>query len=132
MSGPCNGTALDWQRAVAALSRASGRYAEALSKASGDRAEAARLLWARSRHDKALKEDLVKAGCAVLALFPDDLVDSVAMHQAHDSTPAGGQAPDPATPVSRPVPVRCNAHDEGLHRPFCGRSRESAIAGPTR
>lgn len=70
MSAPCNGVEPHGQKAVEALSRAAGRYAEALSKAAGDRAEAARLVWARSRHDKSLREDLAKACCALLALAP--------------------------------------------------------------
>ena len=40
------------------------------SEAGGNRAEAAALLWKRSRHDEALREDLVKAACALLALAP--------------------------------------------------------------
>ena len=61
---------MDWQKAIMALSRAAGRFGEALAKAGGDRAEAASLLWARSRHDEALREDLTKAACALLALAP--------------------------------------------------------------
>ena len=68
MNAPCNGAALDWQKAVAALSRASGRYAAMLARAGGNRAEATRLLWTRSRRDRALREDLAKAACALLAL----------------------------------------------------------------
>ena len=61
---------MDWQKAVAALSRAAGRYGEGLAKTGGERGAAASLLWARSRHDESLREDLVKAACALLALAP--------------------------------------------------------------
>ena len=70
MNAPFTEAETDWQKAVEGLSRASWRYADVLSKAGGDRAEAARLLWARSRHDKALREDLVKTACALFALTP--------------------------------------------------------------
>ena len=70
MNAPFTEAETDWQKAVEGLSLASWRYAEALSKAGGDQAEAARLLWARSRHDKALREDLVKTACALFALAP--------------------------------------------------------------
>ena len=56
-----------WQKMVAALSRATGRY---LASAGGDRAEAATQLWRRSRHDTALREDLAKSACALFALAP--------------------------------------------------------------
>ena len=61
---------LDWRKALPALSRAAGRYGAALASADGDRAGAASLLWKRSRHDAALREDLVKAACALFALAP--------------------------------------------------------------
>ena len=70
MNTPCTAGDMDWQKAVSALSRAAGRYGEALVRADGDRAAAASLLWARSRHDTALREDLAKAACALLALAP--------------------------------------------------------------
>lgn len=75
---------MDWQKAVAGLSRASGRYAEALSKANGDRVEAARLLWAASRRDKALREGLVKAAVALFALAPAE-----ALRHVDEAPPVG-------------------------------------------
>ena len=59
---------LDWRKAVPALSRAAARFGEALASADRDREQAASLLWKRSRHDAALREDLVKAACALFAL----------------------------------------------------------------
>ena len=50
---------LDWRKAVPAL-----------SSADGDREEAASLLWRQSRRDTLLREDLVRAACALLALAP--------------------------------------------------------------
>ena len=70
LQGDCEGEDLDWQKAIPALSRVAGRYGEALVSAGGDRGEAASLLWKRSRHDEALREDLVKAACALFALAP--------------------------------------------------------------
>lgn len=61
---------MDWRKAVPALARAAGRYGEALASADGDREEAASLLWKQSRHDTLLREDLVKAACALFALAP--------------------------------------------------------------
>lgn len=55
-----------WQKAVEALSRAYERRGEALARTSGDGAQAARLLWEWSRHDEALREDLIKAACVLL------------------------------------------------------------------
>ena len=71
MNAPCtDGDKDDWQKAVVALSRAAGGYSALMVEAGGNRAEAASLLWKRSRHDEALREDLVKAACALLALAP--------------------------------------------------------------
>lgn len=70
MNAPCTAADMDWQTTLAALSRAVGRFGEALAAAGGDRSAAASLLWARSRHDVALREDLAKAACALLALAP--------------------------------------------------------------
>ena len=61
---------MDWQKAIAALSRTAGRFGDLMVEAGGDRAAAASLLWKRSRHDTALREDLVKTACALLALAP--------------------------------------------------------------
>ena len=47
-----------------------GGYSALLASTGGERAEAASLLWKRSRRDEALREDLVKAACALLALAP--------------------------------------------------------------
>ena len=59
---------MPWDRRQlrAALSRATWRAGRLVARAGGDRAEAARLMWARSRHDKALREDLVKSAIAIL------------------------------------------------------------------
>ena len=67
---PCTASDMDWQKMVAALSRATGRYGGLLASAGGDRAEAATQLWRRSRHDTALREDLAKSACALFALAP--------------------------------------------------------------
>ena len=66
---------LDWRKAVPALSRAAARFGEALASADRDREQAASLLWKRSRHDAALREDLVKAACALFALAHPGPVD---------------------------------------------------------
>ncbi len=70
MDAGCRDEELDWRKAVPALSRAAARYGEVLASADGDRAGAASLLWKRSRHDVSLREDLVKAACALFALAP--------------------------------------------------------------
>ena len=87
---------MDWQKAILALSRASGRYGEALAKAAGDRAEAARLLWAHSRHDTALREDLVRAACALLALAPP-----VAKHECEAPVSGWRRRPGPLSKCDR-------------------------------
>ena len=71
MEPVCRDEDLDWRKAVPALSRAAGRYGEALASADGDREEAASLLWRQSRRDTLLREDLVKAACALFALAAD-------------------------------------------------------------
>lgn len=57
------------QKALAALSRAIRRRDRHFTRAGGGRAKVARLMWARSRHDPALREDLVKSAC--LLIQPD-------------------------------------------------------------
>ena len=70
MNASCTTGDMDWQKAVAALLRAAGGYSALLASTGGERAVAATLLWKRSRHDEALREDLAKAACALLALAP--------------------------------------------------------------
>ena len=71
MNAPCTAADTDdWQSAMAALSRVAGRYGDLIAARGGDWAKAASLLWARSRHDRALEEDLARAACALLALGP--------------------------------------------------------------
>ena len=96
MNAPHTEAETDWQKAVEGLSRASWRYADVLSKAGGDRAEAARLLWARSRHDKALREDLVKTACALLALAP-----AGGTHQVEDAPIGPRRIPGPLLKCDR-------------------------------
>ena len=50
----------------AAARRVRARAADALARAVGDPAEAVRLLWARSRHDSAFREDLVRFACSLI------------------------------------------------------------------
>ena len=61
---------MEWSKICEGLSRGAGRFADALRDADGDRAEAAKALWTRARHDTALREDLLKAACALFALAP--------------------------------------------------------------
>ena len=70
MVAGCRDEEFVWRKAVPALSRAAARYGEVLASEGDDRAAAASLLWKRSRHDTALREDLVKAACALFALAP--------------------------------------------------------------
>ena len=65
---PCTASDVDWQTAIAALSRAAERYGGLLASAGGNRAAAASQLWQRSCQDAELREDLAKAACALLTL----------------------------------------------------------------
>ena len=54
---------MELAKALPALCRAARQYDALLDRSGGDPAEAASRLWKRSRHDSALREDLVKAAC---------------------------------------------------------------------
>ncbi len=95
VQGPCTAGDGGWQEAVATLSRAAGRYGALLAAAGGDRAEAASRLWLRSRDDAALRDDLARAACALLALAP-----------------GGGETTRPASkPAGRRRPGRLSRFD---------------------
>lgn len=48
---------------IEAAARVRDRAIQALARAKGDPGEARRLLWARSRHDSAFRDDLVRLAC---------------------------------------------------------------------
>lgn len=56
-----------WPKAYQALSRVAARYSSLIAQSDGDGGGAGCLLWAQSRSDPALREDLVKAACILLS-----------------------------------------------------------------
>ncbi len=53
---------------LSALQRCIKAYQDIMVLAQGNRLKSAAMLWKRSRHDSALKEDLTKAACAFLSI----------------------------------------------------------------
>jgi hypothetical protein len=57
-----------WSKMHSAYQRVKDRYSDIHAESNGNRLMAADLLWKQTRHDSALREDLIKTACGLISL----------------------------------------------------------------